>query len=101
MLLGIEKSIAYMSSLNGNNSEPIVTKLKNISIKDNCISEHLVYPNPENPTLKLELIKVINGGHSWPGAKKKKRLLKKITGTTTQDFYACDKLWEFFKSTLN
>ncbi|VAV84603.1 hypothetical protein MNBD_BACTEROID02-1248 [hydrothermal vent metagenome] len=100
-VLGIDKSIAYMCTLNGNILKPIVTKLANTSIKDNMISEHFKYPNPENPSLKVELIKVINGGHSWPGAKKKKRLLKKITGATTQDFNACDKLWEFFKSTMN
>jgi polyhydroxybutyrate depolymerase len=100
-VLGIEKSIAYMCSLNGNSLEPIVTKLANVSVKDNMTSEHLKYLNPENQSLKVELIKVINGGHSWPGAKKKKRLLKKITGATTQDFNACNKLWEFFKSTMN
>ncbi len=100
-VLGIAKSIKYISNLNGNSLNPIVTKLDNTSFKDNCTSEHLVYPNPENPSLKVELIKVINGGHSWPGAKKKKRLLKKITGTTAQDFNACDKLWEFFKSTID
>lgn len=100
-VIGIEKSISYMCSLNGNSLEPIVTKLDNTSIKDNCTSEHLIYPNHENSSLKVELIKVINGGHSWPGAKKKKRLLKKITGITTQDFNACDKLWKFFKSTMN
>jgi len=99
-VLGIEKSIAYMCSLNGNTLEPIITKLANVSIKDNMTSEHFKYPNTENTSLKVELIKVINGGHSWPGAKKKKRLLKKITGATTQDFNACNKLWEFFKSTI-
>ena len=100
-VLGIKRSINYMCNLNGNILKPIVTKLENASIKDNCTSEHLVYPNPENPSLKVELIKIKNGGHSWPGAKKKKRLLKKITGTTTQDFNACDKLREFFKNSIN
>lgn len=100
-VIGIPKSIAYICTLNGNSLEPIVTKLENNILKDNCTSEHFKYPNSKNPTLKVELIKVINGGHSWPGAKKKKRLLKKITGVTTQDFNACDKLWEFFKSTMN
>jgi polyhydroxybutyrate depolymerase len=100
-VLGIEKSIAYMCALNGNSLVPIVSKLANRSIKDNMTSEHFKYPNPENPSLKVELIKVTNGGHSWPGAKKKKRLLKKITGATTQDFNACDKLWKFFKSTMD
>ncbi len=99
-VLGIKKSINYMCNLNGNSLKPIVTKLENTSIKDNCTSEHFVYPNPENPSLKVELIKVKNGGHTWPGAKEQ-RIIKKLVGKTTQDFNACDKLWEFFKSTID
>ena len=99
-VLGIEKSIAYMCRLNGNSGEPTINAIKNSSIKDNCTSEHLVYPNLKNPSLKVELIKVKNGGHTWPGAKEQ-RLIKKLVGKTTQDFSACDKLWAFFKSTMN
>ena len=99
-VLGIEKSIAFMCNLNGNNSKPLVNQIENTSIKDDCVSEHLIFENPQNPSLKVELIKIENGGHTWPGAKEQ-RIIKKLVGKTTQDFYACDKLWEFFKSTMN
>ncbi|WP_242157240.1 alpha/beta hydrolase family esterase [Aestuariivivens sediminis] len=99
-VLGIEKSLAYINARNGNDVNPVKTPIANTVLKDNCTSEHLKYLNPEHPNLKVELIKIHNGGHTWPGAKTK-RVLSKIVGPTTQDFNACDKLWAFFKSTLD
>jgi len=99
-VLGIDKSIAFMVNLNGNYSKPNVYKIENTIVNDDCKSEHLKFPNPKHPSLKIELIKIKNGGHTWPGAKEQ-RIIKRLVGKTTQDFYACDKLWAFFKSSLN
>ena len=98
-VFGIDKSIDYMCNLNGNNKDPIITSIKN-KRRHGCNSEHLIYPNTENPLLKVELIKVYGGGHTWPGAKEQ-RLFSRIVGKTTQDFSACDKLWSFFKTMIN
>ena len=100
LVLGIEKSIEHMCRLNGNDSIPVISSIEDKAANDNCTSEHLVYTNPINPNLKVELIKVTNGGHTWPGAKEQ-RLISRLVGNTTQDFDACDKLWGFFKSTLD
>jgi polyhydroxybutyrate depolymerase len=99
-ILGVEKSIEYMCDLNGNTKPPVTRPLENTSLRDGCTSEHISFPNPMNPDLKVELIKVNEGGHTWPGARKQRRL-KRLVGTTTRDFNACDALWEFFKSHLN
>lgn len=99
-VLGIEKSIDYMCELNGNNKTPVITPIRNTALRDGCTSEKITYPNYNKSDLKVELIKVANGGHTWPGAKER-RLLKRLVGTTTQDFNACDALWSFFKSHLN
>jgi polyhydroxybutyrate depolymerase len=98
-VLGVEKSIEYMCVLNGNSSSPKSLSIEN-DVDDACIPEHLFYENLKNPLLKVELIKIDGGGHTWPGAKNQ-RLIKKIVGKTTEDFNACDKLWAFFKSTMN
>ena len=99
-VLGIQKSIYYMCNLNGNSKDTTLTSFENSDIKDECTSEKIIYPNPDNPSLRIELIKVNGGGHTWPGAKEQ-RLIKRIVGKTTQDFNACDALWEFFKSNMN
>jgi len=98
-IIGAEKSITYMINLNGNSSKGIETKLKNTAPFDGCKSTHIIYPNTEHPNLKVELIKIVGGGHTWPGGHQ--YLPKKIIGNVTRDFNAADKLWEFFKSTLN
>jgi len=98
-VLGVEKSIEYMCNLNGNSINPKSLNIEN-DADDNCTPEHLVYENLKNPRLKVELIKIKGGGHTWPGSRKQ-RLIKKIVGETTEDFNACDKLWTFFKSTMN
>ena len=98
-VLGIQKSINYMLKLNGNSETPIISDIENFK-DDCCTSKHLIYQSPANSNLKVELIKVYGGGHTWPGAKEQ-RLITKIVGSTTQDFNACNKLWAFFKSTMN
>lgn len=100
-VLGIEKSIAYMCNLNGNSkTNPTTTPIKNTALYDDCTSEHVFYPNKSNPKLKVELIRIEGGGHTWPGAKKQ-RLISRLVGRTTQDFNACDKIWGFFKSLIH
>lgn len=98
-VIGAENSIAYMINLNGNSSEGIETQLPNTALFDGCKATRIVYPNENNPNLKVELIKIIEGGHTWPGGYQ--YLPKKIIGNVTRDFNAADKLWTFFKSTIN
>jgi polyhydroxybutyrate depolymerase len=98
-IIGAEKSIAFMNKLNGNSSEGIETELENYAPFDGCKSTHIVYPNDINPNLKVELIKIVGGGHTWPGGHQ--YLPKKIIGAVTRDFNAADKLWKFFKSTMD
>ena len=97
-VIGVEKSISYMLTLNGNFSEGIETDLTNNDLFDHCSTQKIVYPNLENPHLKVELLKVFGGGHTWPGGHQ--YLPKKLIGRVTKDFNAADELWRFFKSTL-
>lgn len=97
-VVGVEKSISYMLTLNGNSSEGVETDLTNDDLFDRCSTQKIVYPNLENPHLKVELLKVFGGGHTWPGGHQ--YLPKKLIGRVTKDFNAADELWGFFKSTI-
>jgi polyhydroxybutyrate depolymerase len=97
-VLGAEKTISFMRKLNGNISEGIETQLPNYAPFDKCKSTLIEYPNPENPNLKVSLIKITGGGHTWPGGHQ--YLPKKIIGSVTRDFNAANKLWDFFKTTM-
>jgi polyhydroxybutyrate depolymerase len=95
-VLGVDQSIAFINYLN--TSDAIITKegLPNPNLSDNCTAFHIKYLNSYKPEFKVELIKVIGGGHTWPGGFQ--YLPKKLIGEVSKDFNAADKLWEFFES---
>ena len=97
-IIGAEKSISFMLSLNGNTTEGSETQLPNNAPFDQCKSVLIEYSNQANPNLKVSFIKVFGGGHTWPGGIQ--YLPKGIIGKVTRDFNAADQLWEFFKSTM-
>jgi polyhydroxybutyrate depolymerase len=45
---------------------------------------------------KVVLLKVIDGGHTWPGGWQ--YLKEKWIGKTSMDINACDEIWSFFRS---
>ena len=51
---------------------------------------HYIYQNGTNDS-SVELYKIINGGHTWPGA-----AIPLFENNTNQDFNASEKIWEFF-----
>ncbi len=76
---------------NNCNPTPQFTAFPNISTSDNCTAEHYVYTGGTNGS-SVELLKVINGGHSWPGSP------YPLSGiNTNQDFKASNEIWRFFR----
>ena len=63
---------------------------------DGCIADFLVYPS--TATISIELIRIKNGGHTWPGGKQ--YLPKMIVGNVCRDFKAEKVIWDFFKRQL-
>ena len=59
-----------------------------INLIDLCQAEHYVYENGTNGS-SVELYKVINGGHTWPGS-------NFSSGITNYDINACVEIWKFF-----
>lgn len=80
-----------------NNSCQQSTKIEEIDDKedDGCKAEKTTYYKCKDGS-KVILVKVIGGGHTWPGASQ--YLPKIIIGTVCKDFNATEMIWEFFKS---
>ena len=79
----IEKEVAFILN-NSSNDIP------DINFLDLCTAEHYVYQNGSNDS-SVELYKVVNGGHTWPGS-----AIPLFGNNTNQDFNASQKIWEFF-----
>ena len=86
----IEEVISHWVSFNNCDSNPIYSLVPDIITTDLCYAEHYKYLNGDNGS-SVEFYKVINGGHTWPGA-----YVPFFGNNTNQDFKASEKIWEFF-----
>ena len=86
----IDDVISYWVSFNQCSPNYSFSTLPDINTTDLCYAEHYVYSNGNNGS-SVELYKIVNGGHTWPGA------YIPLTGiNTNQDFSASEKIWQFF-----
>jgi polyhydroxybutyrate depolymerase len=85
----IENVINYWVQFNNCDTNAIFNAIPDVVTTDNCTAEHYVYPNGDSG-VEVEFYKIINGGHSWPGAPVN-------LNTTNMDFKANQEIWRFFR----
>jgi polyhydroxybutyrate depolymerase len=85
----IESVINYWVQFNNCDSNAIFNAIPDVVSTDNCTAEHYLYPNGDD-SVEVEFYKIINGGHSWPGAPIN-------LNTTNMDFKANQVIWRFFR----
>lgn len=93
-VLSTDKTIYFWLKHNKISTLPVITDIEDKVPNDNCHAVRFDWSNKESGVC-VSLIKVINGGHSWPGAEK--NLPKRIVGETCDDFNASEVIWSFFK----
>ncbi|MES2648416.1 MAG: PHB depolymerase family esterase [Bacteroidota bacterium] len=87
----VPSTIAWWVNTNACNSTPVITQVPDINLADNSNVESSTYTNGKNNS-EVVLYKIINGGHSWPGA-----IAIPGFGNTNQDINASKLTWDFFK----
>jgi len=95
-VLSVEKSINIWKEIDGCTEKTNIITLANRNKKDNCTAIKTEWINPDNSKIKVTEIRIINGGHSWPGTRQ--NLPKWLVGNTNRDINGCDEIWSFFKS---
>ncbi len=78
----------FWVNFNNCNSEAVIIDLPDLDPNDGTTVEHQVYANGDKGS-SVEHYKVIDGGHTWPGA-----IFN--TGVTNQDLQASKEIWRFF-----
>jgi len=87
-LASTDEVIAHWVNQNGCNTEADLTQIDDSNLNDNSTVERYLYTGcKENST--IELFKVIDGGHTWPGSSIK-------FGVTNCDINASEEIWRFF-----
>ena len=84
----IEDVISYWANYNNCETNPTTTALADIDPSDGSTVEHIVYIAGDNG-LTTEHMKVIGGGHTWPGS------AFNFPGTN-YDINASMEIWQFF-----
>lgn len=87
--LPIDSVVKYWVQKNGCNPVPSFSNVPNTNIADGCTAEHYIYSGGLSNS-SVELYKIINGGHTWPG------FLFGGVGTNL-DINASKEIWRFFR----
>ena len=92
----VEEVIDLWVNKNNCNSTPTITQVPNTNTTDEATAEHYLYPDGDNGHT-VELYKVIDGGHTWPGG----AIPIPTFGNTCMDFSASKEIWRFFSQYSN
>lgn len=88
LLLGVDALVSHWRTHNGLTSTSTTTAFPNTSLFDGSTADLIRYEAGSN--YPVHLIRVNNGGHSWPGS----GII--VSGTTNMDFDASLEIWKFF-----
>ncbi|MBX2939051.1 MAG: prolyl oligopeptidase family serine peptidase [Ferruginibacter sp.] len=88
---GIEDVIEFWAKANGCAPEPVTEMWEDVNGKDGVTAQHILYTGGVHGH-QVALIKIIGGGHSWPGAEK-----KTMWGKTSRDLDATQEVWRFVR----
>ena len=87
-MMPIDSVVKYWITKNNCNVTPTFSNVPNTSLTDGCTAEHYKY-NGGTGGSTVELYKIINGGHTWPGFP--------FGGVGTNlDINASKEIWRFF-----
>lgn len=92
--ISTDSTISIFKNLNKCKDKPEITDMPDIIEEDDCQAVRYEYDNGLMNS-DVTLIKIINGGHTWPGGKQ--YLPKFVVGNVCRDFDAADVIWKFFK----
>lgn len=85
----IDSLVRFWRDHNSCSSTPVYSSFPNTNTSDGCTAEKYLYTGG-NGGSKVSFIKVIGGGHSWPGAPVN-------IAVTNHDFEASIEIWNFLR----
>ena len=90
----VDEVLTLWTNLDTCATPPLVAALPDLAAEGSTVERHTWAPCSSNT--QVQLLKIINGGHTWPGA------VFSGIGNTNQDIDASVEIWNFFKQfTLN
>lgn len=94
-IVSVQDAITFWARHNGCDLNPRIRSLPDRDPDDGTRVERWEYPNCRDGA-EVVLIKVVGGGHTWPGSTRR-RFMDRIVGRTSWDINANEVIWEFFR----
>ncbi|MCG8308922.1 MAG: hypothetical protein MI975_16120 [Cytophagales bacterium] len=94
-VLPIEDAIEFWLKESQCENKSVARDIPNTDTYDETRSERISYTNCKYGN-KIVLVRVNNGGHTWPGGRQYE--VQRNIGKTSKDFDASEEIWKFFKS---
>ncbi|MBI2281187.1 MAG: T9SS type A sorting domain-containing protein [Bacteroidetes bacterium] len=82
--------ITWWNNHNGCNTSPSIVNYPNLNLTDNSTAELSIY-NQCDGNSKIYGLKILNGGHTWPGGS----IDIPSNGNTNRDIHASSEIWKF------
>jgi polyhydroxybutyrate depolymerase len=95
VILSTTDSVSLFARLNGCATTPVVRKLPDIAPADRTTIETIAYSQCIN-NARVVLMKVVGGGHTWPGGKQYLRARR--VGLVSRDINASEQILDFLLS---
>lgn len=98
MVKSMDETLDFWKKVNGCSEEASRYDFPDVNIDDESTATQTTWYNPDHSAWMVSVIKIENGGHTWPGGTQ--YLPKKLVGTVNRDFEACKVIWAFFKKQM-
>lgn len=92
-VVAVESTVNKWVTLNECQTTPTITDIPDIDMTDGCKAIKYSYVGGKDNS-QVIFIKIVGGGHSWPG-------IAGGDGNVCKDFNATQTIWEFFKQVNN
>jgi len=89
----VDETIAFWVKRNGCLPTPHKETLPDVAPDDGTTVERYTYKAADAESAEVVLVKIVDGGHTWPG----REMRLNVVGRTTHDVKANDLIWEFFE----
>jgi len=87
-----DNMISWWYNHNGCSNTEVVFNYPNISLMDNCTAELTIHNQCDGNTA-IYAVKIVNGGHTWPGAS----IDIPSNGNTNRDIHGSNEIWRFLR----
>lgn len=94
LVISTDAYMQFWANANGCESDPNITDLPDTQDDDTTVQIY-DYASCDNQAA-VRLYRIEGGGHTWPGGEE--ILAEFLVGRTTEEFVACDVIWDFFSN---